>query len=85
MVRISATVLLIAMATGAHADCACRFAGGTVVQGQTACIKTATGESLARCEMNQNVSSWTILNQPCPIASVAPDLEPDEPSKPVSG
>jgi hypothetical protein len=53
-------------ASRAEANCTCRFAGGDVKEGQTACIKTANGPSLARCEKSQNVTSWKNLNQPCP-------------------
>lgn len=65
-------VLLLAAATQARAECVCLFAGGSVTHGETACIKTAEGQSLARCEKNQNVSSWNILNLPCPQVSAAP-------------
>ncbi len=51
---------------GADKPCTCRFKGGEVEQGQTACIKTAKGTSMARCDMVLNNTSWTILNQACP-------------------
>ncbi len=52
-------------------DCTCRYNGGDIPQGQTACLKTPNGTSLARCEMVLNNTSWTILNQPCPTASLS--------------
>jgi hypothetical protein len=69
-------VLLLSCAAGAQADCVCRFAGGSVAPGLTACIQTAKGQSLARCGMNQNVTSWIVLDQPCPQASVEPSPKP---------
>ncbi len=45
--------------------CTCKYIGGDVKQGDTACISTAKGKSLARCEMVLNNTSWTVLNQPC--------------------
>ncbi len=70
MVRICILVLFLVTAVQAQAECVCRFAGGTVVEGMTACIPTAKGQSLARCEKNQNVTSWAVLDQPCPQASL---------------
>jgi hypothetical protein len=54
--------------TEAKAECTCRFPGGSVKEGESACIKTVSGPSLARCEKVQNVTSWKVLNQPCSIA-----------------
>jgi len=51
----------------AEADCKCLYAGGIAKQGETACIKTASGPRLARCEMVLNNSSWTVLDRPCDI------------------
>jgi len=52
----------------AGAKCKCRFNGGYIEEGQTACIKTPTGMSLARCEKVLNNTSWKTLNKPCPFA-----------------
>jgi hypothetical protein len=49
------------------AGCTCKYQGGDVKQGETACIKTANGNSLARCEMVLNNTSWTVLNKPCEV------------------
>jgi hypothetical protein len=65
------------------ADCTCKYEGGDVKQGETACIKTVKGKSLARCEMVLNNTSWTVLDQPCDVQqslekkpSAAPILDP---------
>jgi hypothetical protein len=51
---------------GEH-GCSCKYAGGDAMLGETACIKTSKGKSLARCEMVLNNTSWTILDQPCEV------------------
>jgi hypothetical protein len=57
----------------AAADCLCRGSDGTnFQQGELACIKTAKGPQLARCEMVLNNSSWTIVRDDCPSAMSAP-------------
>jgi hypothetical protein len=48
-------------------DCTCKYQGGDAKQGETACIKTAKGKTLARCEMVLNNSSWTVLDEPCEV------------------
>ncbi len=62
---------LLATAAAPHAaaahTCTCKYKGGDAKQGETACIKTTTGNTLARCEMVLNNSSWTVLNQPCDV------------------
>ncbi|MFZ1814178.1 MAG: hypothetical protein WBO55_01990 [Rhizobiaceae bacterium] len=57
---------------GPNGDCTCRHTGGDTVEGQTACIKTAKGMMLARCERVLNNTSWTFLNQPCPVSALTP-------------
>lgn len=56
--------------------CTCRYEGGDVFEGQTACIKTAKGPTLARCEKFLNNTSWKILGQPCPTAALTPMSRP---------
>lgn len=51
----------------AQAECTCLFAGGAVEHGQTACIQTAKGKQLARCEKVLNNSSWTFLDEACDV------------------
>lgn len=61
---------LLALATSpAFSDCICRYNGGEVMHGQTACLVTAKGRELARCEKSLNMSTWKFLGQPCPTAS----------------
>lgn len=59
--------VMLGAAVPAWADCTCIYAGGIAKQGETACIKTAAGPRLARCEMVLNNSSWTVLDRACDI------------------
>jgi hypothetical protein len=66
--RLALTLCLTATAPmTAEADCTCVYAGGNVEHGQTACIQTAKGKQLARCEKVLNNSSWTFLNEACDV------------------
>lgn len=59
---------MLAAPTAAFAHtCTCKHQGGDAKQGETACIRTAKGKSLARCDMVLNNSSWTILDEPCEV------------------
>lgn len=51
----------------ALADCICLNRGEEVSEGQTACIKTNSGNRLAVCEKNLNVTNWKFLEEGCPI------------------
>ena len=64
---LSATATMAGAAPANAHDCTCKFQGGDVAQGETVCIPTAKGKSLARCEMVLNNSSWTILDEPCDV------------------
>lgn len=68
------TLLLISTAL-AGADCICLYKGGEVAHGQTACLVTAQGRELARCEKSLNMSTWKFLGQPCPLASIGEETE----------
>jgi hypothetical protein len=68
--------LLALIASPAFGDCICRYNGGEVTHGHTACLVTAKGRELARCEKSLNMSSWKFLGQPCPTA--------DNDGKPIS-
>ena len=59
-------------ANAGDGGCTCRYSGGDVFEGQTACIRTAKGPTLARCEKFLNNTSWKFLDQPCPTARLAP-------------
>jgi hypothetical protein len=61
--------LLALTASPAFGDCICRFNGGEIMHGQTACLVTAKGKELARCEKVLNISSWKFLGEPCPSAA----------------
>ncbi len=78
---IAPSILLFAILAFSPADagvkCKCRFNGGYIEEGQTACLKTPSGASLARCEKVLNNTSWKILNEPCPYASIVPNLLKD--------
>lgn len=61
---------IVAQTVIAEADCRCRGSDGTLFQqGELACIKTAKGPRLARCEMVLNNSSWTVVRDDCPTAA----------------
>jgi hypothetical protein len=49
-------------------DCTCRYQGGDIAEGGTACIRAPQGMTLARCEKVLNNTSWKFLNVPCPSA-----------------
>jgi hypothetical protein len=60
------TLALPAVAATAGPDCRCRGSDGRLFeQGELACIKTAKGQKLARCEMALNNSSWTLVGEDC--------------------
>ncbi|MGI9401662.1 MAG: hypothetical protein ACR2O0_10445 [Rhizobiaceae bacterium] len=80
MKALFSAVLLIALTgpaiAGPNGDCTCRHKGGDVPEGQTACISTPKGMMLALCDRVLNNTSWKMLNQPCPNASLnPPDLD----------
>jgi hypothetical protein len=56
--------------------CRCVYDGGEVTQGQTACIRTAQGFMLARCEMVLNNTSWKFLGKPCEALESAVAVTP---------
>ena len=66
-------VAVATSSTLAGEDCTCRAAGGIEIpEGETICLKTASGSQLARCERVLNNTSWTFLNTPCPTARLSP-------------
>ncbi len=48
--------------------CSCRNRGTRVPVGGTACLQTPEGPRQARCVMQQNIPSWTIGRESCPLA-----------------
>lgn len=67
----SLALLALCAATQAGANCTCRYQGGDVTEGATACIATPTGNTLARCGKSLNVTSWIPLNTPCTPDSIS--------------
>jgi len=63
-----------AWAAGPNGECTCRYQGGDVIEGQTACIRTTKGPTLARCERVLNNTSWKLLDQPCPAAQLESEV-----------
>jgi hypothetical protein len=63
-----------ALAAGPNGECTCSYQGGDVIEGQTACIRTAKGPTLARCEKVLNNTSWKLLDQPCPAAQLGGEV-----------
>jgi hypothetical protein len=75
--------VLVLTSTVATADCICLYKGGEVKHGQTACLVTAQGRELARCEKSLNMSTWKFLGEPCPTAQIDEPLTvPDKPNQP---
>ena len=64
-----------AHAAGPNGECTCRYNGGDVIEGQTACIRTSQGLTLARCERFLNNTSWKFLDQPCPQAQLSTETQ----------
>jgi len=60
-----AVVLLPAIAD-AH-NCKCRNRGTMFKLGETSCLRVDGRNYLARCEMKLNVSSWTEVQDGCPV------------------
>ncbi|MDJ0896471.1 MAG: hypothetical protein QNJ92_15100 [Alphaproteobacteria bacterium] len=86
---LAAAMLLVATSGPAAADpaaadidCRCRAAGQSYELGAVVCLKMANGARLARCDMAQNVTSWTFLSDGCPLASALEmtPIEPDDPA-----
>ena len=59
---------LLPLEAVAGPNCTCRHSGGDVQEGQTACIKSPKGMTMARCERVLNNTSWKMLDAPCPFA-----------------
>ncbi|GAB4351083.1 MAG: hypothetical protein Kow0026_07840 [Oricola sp.] len=71
---ISCAAILSAGIAGpslAGENCTCRGNGQDIPEGQTVCLKTASGMKLARCERVLNNTSWKILDGDCPTAALS--------------
>lgn len=69
LVPVLAMALIPAIAD-AH-NCQCRNRGVMFELGETSCLRVDGGTYLARCEMKLNVSSWTKIQDGCPVTSRA--------------
>jgi len=58
--------LLMPGIADAH-NCKCRNRGIMFELGETSCLRVDGRHYLARCEMKLNVSSWTKLQDGCPV------------------
>lgn len=65
---ISLVGLVFAHAGPAQADCQCVAAGKKYQLGEVACLSLPEGKRLARCSMVLNNSSWTKVEDACPLA-----------------
>ena len=65
------TMALIPALAGAH-NCKCRNRGVMFELGQTSCLRVDGGSYLAVCEMKLNVSSWTKIQDGCPVTKRIP-------------
>ena len=63
--------LLMPGIADAH-NCKCRNRGVMFELGETSCLNVDGGSYLARCEMKLNVSSWTRLQDGCPVTERVP-------------
>ena len=63
---------LVATPVAGGRNCTCRYFGQDFSLGTTVCLKGPDGPRLARCAMNQNNTSWKVLEQSCPSAGLEP-------------
>ncbi|MCY1381596.1 hypothetical protein D9M69_695230 [compost metagenome] len=63
-------IILIPTLADAH-NCKCRNRGVMFELGETSCLRVDGGSYLARCEMELNVSSWTKIQDGCPVSEHA--------------
>lgn len=64
---LATPMMLLATCAVASAgeECTCRANGQSYYEGTIMCIRG----QLARCDMNQNVTSWQVIAEICPEAS----------------
>lgn len=68
MVMPGMLLALVPVAAEAH-NCKCRNRGVMFELGETSCLRVDGRSYLARCEMKLNVSSWTELQDGCPVTA----------------
>jgi len=69
--RVVFACCILLLSSGLPADahnCRCRNRGDMYNLGQTSCLRVDGKSYLARCEMKLNVSSWTKVQDGCPIS-----------------
>jgi hypothetical protein len=59
-------IALLPAIADAH-NCKCRNRGTLFKLGETSCLRVDGRNYLARCEMKLNVSSWTEVQDGCPV------------------
>lgn len=69
---VSALVVSLIPALAEAHNCQCRNRGVMFELGETSCLRVDGGTYLARCEMKLNVSSWTKVEDGCPVTEKAP-------------
>lgn len=62
--------LLLPVIADAH-NCQCRNRGTMFKLGETSCLRVDGRNYLARCEMKLNVSSWTEVQDGCPVTDAS--------------
>lgn len=63
-------VALLPAIADAH-NCKCRNRGTMFQLGETSCLRVDGRNYLARCEMKLNVSSWTEVQDGCPVTDAS--------------
>ncbi|WP_322886954.1 hypothetical protein [Sinorhizobium medicae] len=66
-VRLAALIMALIPALADAHNCKCRNRGVMFKLGETPCLRIGGSPYLARCEMKLNVSSWTKLQEGCPL------------------
>ena len=69
----SALVAFAPAIADAH-NCKCRNRGVHFELGETSCLHVDGRHYLARCEMKLNVSSWTEVQDGCPVTRANPPM-----------
>jgi hypothetical protein len=68
-------LLTVSVGEAVAHNCKCRNRGAMYELGQTSCLHVDGGNYLARCEMKLNVSSWTKIEDACPISQAISDMQ----------
>lgn len=60
---------------GKTIPCRCVVKGRSVPLGTTVCMATPEGVQMARCDLDQNVTSWVPTGAPCEISTLNSQLD----------